>query len=75
MLCNDNPGLKYTVEYGGMGVCVPELTTPEIVAALKHIDADAEAMGEAANRYFDAESVEKAVAATLERYMSVKSEG
>lgn len=75
MLCNDNPGLKYTVEYGGMGVCVPELTTPEIVAALKHIDADAEAMGEAANRYFDAESVEKAVAATLERYISIKSEG
>lgn len=75
MLCNDNPGLKYIVEYGGMGVCVPELTTPEIVAALKHIDADAEAMGEAANRYFDAESVEKAVAATLERYISIKSEG
>lgn len=75
MLCNDNPGLKYTVEYGGMGICVPELTTADIVAALKRIDGEAEAMAEAANRYFEAESVENAVAATLERYMSIKNGG
>lgn len=74
MLCNDNPGLKYTVEYNGMGICVPELTTTHIAAALKQIDADAEAMGEAANRYFDSESVEQAVVHTLERYMTIKRE-
>ena len=74
MLCNDNPGLKYTVEYQGMGVCVPELTTPHIAAALKQIDANAGAMGEAASRYFDAESVEQAVRQTLERYVSIKKE-
>lgn len=74
MLCNDNPGLKYTVEYNGMGVCVPELTTPHITAALRHIDANAEAMGAAANRYYDSESVEKAVVRTLERYQNIRSE-
>ena len=74
MLCNDNPGLKYTVEYEGMGVCVPELTTPHIAAALKQIDANAQAMGEAANRYYDAESLEQAVALTLERYCAIRNE-
>lgn len=74
MLCNDNPGLKYTVEYEGMGVCVPELTTPHIAAALKTIDANARAMGEAANRYYDAESLEQAVALTLERYCAIRNE-
>lgn len=72
MLCNDIPGLKYSVEYNGMGVCIPELTTPHIAAALKQIDANAETMREAANRYFDAESVEQAVIRTLERYTSIK---
>lgn len=72
MLCNDNPGLKYTVEYNGMGVCVPELTTPHISAALQQIDANAAAMGEAANRYYDSESVEQAVIRTLERYTEIK---
>lgn len=72
MLCNDNPGLKYTVEYGGFGVCVPELTTPHIASALKQIDTNAESMGEAANRYFDSESVEQAVFHALERYIAIK---
>ena len=74
MLCNDNPGLKYTVEYEGMGVCVPELTTPHIAAALKQIDANAQAMGEAANRYYDAESMEQTVELTLERYCAIRNE-
>ena len=74
MLCNDNPGLKYTVEHGGFGICVPELTTPNIAAALKQIDANAEAMGQAANRYYEAESVEQAVVRTLERYLECKKE-
>lgn len=73
MLCNDNPGLKYTVEYNGMGVCVPELNTPQIAAALKYIDANTEAMGQAAIRYFDSESVEQAVEKTLARYQSIRN--
>lgn len=72
MLCNDNPGLKYTVEYGGMGVCAPELTVQEISTALKHIDANSVAMSDAASRYYDAESVEKAIVHTLETYMKIK---
>ena len=72
MLCNDNPGLKFTVEYYGMGVCTLDLSVASIQAALKKIDANANTMGEAANRYFDSESVESAVAGTLERYQNIK---
>lgn len=72
MLCNDNPGLKFTVEHQGMGVCAPDLTAESIKAALARIDANREIMGEAANRYYEAESVKNAVADTLERYMKLK---
>lgn len=72
MLCNDNPGLKFTVEYQGMGVCAPDLTVASIKAALEQIDASRETMGEAANRYYEAESVENAVADTLKLYMKIK---
>ena len=72
MLCNDNPGLKYTVEHSGMGICVPELTTAEITTALKQIDANAVVMGQAANNYYDSESVERTVMHTLEQYMKIK---
>ena len=75
MLCNDNPGLKYTVEYGGFGACVPELTTPHIAAALKQIDANAAAMGAAATRYYDSESLERSVAQTLKRYCTIINGG
>lgn len=72
MLCNDNPGLKFTVEYHAMGVCAPDFNADSIKAALEQIDANRDAMGEAANRYFDGESVETAVANTLERYLKIK---
>lgn len=72
MLCNDNPGLKFTVEYYGMGVCTPDLSVASIQAALAKIDANADAMAEAANRYFDAESVESAISDTLKRYLNIK---
>ena len=72
MICNDNPGLKFTVVHHGMGVCVPDLTVTSIKSALDRIDTDREAMGEAASRYYDAESVEQAISHTLERYMNIK---
>ncbi|MDO5311668.1 MAG: hypothetical protein Q4E94_07140, partial [Clostridia bacterium] len=72
MLCNDNPGLKFTVEYNGMGVCVQELTEEHIRIALKRIDSNFEAMSNAALRYYEEESVEQAVAHTLNRYIALK---
>ena len=74
MLCNDNPGLKYTVEYNRMGVCVPELSTEEILLALKNIDTHYCEMSRAAIRYYEEESVENAVQRILERYLSLKKE-
>lgn len=75
MLCNDNPGLKYTVEHCGMGICVPEMTAPEIAKALKHIDANAEAMSAAATCYYESESLEHSVEQALERYVAIRKGG
>ena len=40
MLCNDIPGLKYTVEYSGAGICVDENNTKAIFEAILQIDMD-----------------------------------
>lgn len=72
MLCNDNPGLKYTVEYNRMGVCVPELSIDSIKNALDYISKNELSMCEAANRYYDEESIEKAVTHVLECYQKLK---
>jgi glycosyltransferase involved in cell wall biosynthesis len=71
MLCNDNPGLKYTVEYNNMGVCVPELNTENITSALEQIDSNYDTMSRAAISYYDSESVEDAVQRILERYQKL----
>lgn len=74
MLCNDNPGLKFTVEYKGMGVCVSDLSVNEIIKALQKIEQHSFEMSEAALQYYKEESVELAVQRTLNRYMSIKEE-
>ena len=71
MLCNDNPGLKYTVEHNNMGVCVAELNTESITFALEQIDSNYDAMSCAAISYYDSESVEDAVQKILERYQKI----
>lgn len=38
MLCNDIPGLKYTVEYSEAGICVDENNTKAIIEAIQQID-------------------------------------
>lgn len=72
MLCNDNPGLKYTVEYYGMGVCAEDLSADTIKKCLEKISAEESAMSQAAIRYYEAEDVETAVAEALGRYMKIK---
>lgn len=72
MLCNDNPGLKYTVEYYGMGVCVADLQADAIKSCLDKISREETVMSEAASRYYGAEDVEAAVADTLQRYLKIK---
>ncbi|MBQ7298868.1 MAG: hypothetical protein IJW77_03405 [Clostridia bacterium] len=74
MLCNDNPGLKFTVEYNGMGVCVQDLSIDEITKVLQKIEKHSSEMSEAALRYYEEESVELAVQRTLARYISIKEE-
>lgn len=72
MLCNDIPGLKYTVEYYGMGVCAEDLSADTIKKCLEKISAEESAMSQAAIRYYEAENVETAVAEALGRYMKIK---
>lgn len=72
MLCNDNPGLKFTVEYYGMGVCAADLEPQTIKSCLDHIRQREADMQAAAERYYDEESMEKTVEQTLLRYMELK---
>ena len=37
MIGNDIPGLRYTVEYNRMGVCVPEMNTKYFAQAIQNI--------------------------------------
>ena len=74
MLCNDNPGLKFTVERFGMGVCAESLSVEGIRAALAEIDQNYPAMEQAARTYYNASSVEKAVEETLERFRSLREQ-
>lgn len=72
MLCNDNPGLKYTVEYYGMGICAEDLSAETIRKSLETISEEESTMSQAAIRYYEAENVEAAVADTINRYMKIK---
>ena len=72
MLCNDNPGLKSTVESYGMGICAPDLSMDALNDALQKIQENAAAMSAAASRYYDGEDVQAAVANALARYMTIK---
>ena len=40
ILCNDIPGLKYTVEYSGAGICVDENNSKDIFDAINQINKD-----------------------------------
>ena len=37
MIGNDIPGLRYTVEYNRMGVCVPKMNTKYFAQAIQNI--------------------------------------
>ncbi len=55
MLCNDVPGLKYTVEDNKMGVCVSNVNEESLKNAILAIEAGYGDMSAAAESYYDGE--------------------
>lgn len=53
MLCNDIPGLRYTVGLAGAGVCVEELTRKTVVSAAKALFENYESYSVNATHFFD----------------------
>lgn len=53
MLCNDIPGLKYTVEQSGAGVCVNEYDSRDIKNAILHISNNIEKFRRNAKVFFE----------------------
>ena len=53
MLGNDIPGLKYTVEYSGMGVCTAFEDEKNVADAIMHIEDNYDVFSKNAARFFD----------------------
>lgn len=59
MICNDVPGLKYSVGDAGAAICLNSLDRQSVVDAAKKILADYETYSHAAVSYFDSVNVEQ----------------
>lgn len=53
MLCNDIPGLKYTIEHSGAGICVNEHDTEDIKNAIRYISNNRELYRKNAKVFFE----------------------
>lgn len=72
MLCNDVPGLKFTVEEAEMGVCILTLDRNSILDAIDRIEVNKNEMEIAATAYYDQENLPKAINSTIEQYLKTK---
>jgi len=52
MLCNDIPGLKYTVETAGAGCCIDEFDKDSIIRAIRKIDVHYESFKSATKEFY-----------------------
>lgn len=58
MICNDIPGLKYTVEYNGFGYCCDEDSVDSICTALNQIYDNYNKLSENALKYYETVDIE-----------------
>ena len=66
MLCNDIPGLKYTVEYNKFGLCCNENSIDSICNALKRICDNYQKFSENAFNYYKTVDIEKDILQVIE---------
>lgn len=52
MICNDIPGLRYTVNIGNAGLCVETEEPEDVIAAIRVIDNDYEVFSKKANEFY-----------------------
>ena len=61
MLCNDIPGLKYTVEYGGFGYCCDINSTESIISVLNKINDNYGELSKNAYKFYETIDIEKTI--------------
>lgn len=61
MIGNDIPGLKYTVEYSGSGICVEKMTKEKIKEAILRIDADYECYKKNSLAFYNSVDIRKII--------------
>lgn len=66
MLCNDIPGLRYTVEYEKAGLCVEMEEVPEVTKAIRTIDDNYTAYSTQANEFYFSSNYKGTIATILE---------
>lgn len=67
MIGNDIPGLKYTIEYNNMGICVDEFSSEEIRKAIIGIENTYTEKSHNAKIFFEDASNNKAISKALEK--------
>lgn len=71
MLCNDVPGLKYSVEAAQMGACISSLDKSSILDAIYRIETKYNEMEIAATTYYDYENLPRIINNTIEQYLKI----
>ncbi len=61
MIGNNIPGLKYTIEYAGAGICLEDMTKKSIKEAILRIDADYEKYRTKSKEFYDAVNVKQII--------------
>ena len=54
LICNDIPGLKYTVEQYHAGICLNDITKESVSLAVQGILSDYQEYSDCAQKFFDA---------------------
>lgn len=53
LICNDIPGLKYTIEQANAGVCLKNITDESVASAMQHILSNYQEYSNNAKKFFD----------------------
>lgn len=67
MLCNDIPGLKFSVEYNNMGVCCDIDSVDDVIDKINYIDLNYSELSLNALRYYDSIDIMRMIDQIVER--------
>ena len=61
MIGNDIPGLKYTIDYSGAGICVSDMTKKSIKEAILRIDTHYSAYRKKSEEFYDSIDIKEII--------------